>query len=416
MAELLESKGYYDSKGYHDSDVHEKAKNSAQSLERMMLESILKSAMDRKPERLSFETTYSHMNIKEWVRSIFPSYQDWDIIVPATEKTITISEQTISSSSSSKELINLALPVQPESEVSFALSEWPTSGEYRAEVKHWINQNHYIKATDVDDFIDGAACEPLAYFLSKFMAKDMGGSKYNGGNNNDEKYDVQYLFRLYREAKKYMDKFPAGITCRSVLFLDYYLRQEVKSPNFWVHVKESGLENPSFKDFLFGHDLAKINIMKVIESRDRSLRPICIPLYVLCYLFDENELTNDELQMTSVETAQFSLHVVGLVVYNDVVMVADPNGVLRGGSNMEFLSMPLTPLESQPTTCVSCYDRDVKANEAAQAKANAQAALAMVVKARVKKAKAVREEGACDSEGGGKGGEGTCEVVKGHAK
>ena len=57
-----------------------------------------------------------------------------------------------------------------------------------------------------------------------------------------------------------MDKFPAGITCRSVLFLDYYLRQEVKSPNFWVHVKESGLENPSFKDFLFGHDLAKINI------------------------------------------------------------------------------------------------------------------------------------------------------------
>ncbi len=111
-------------------------------------------------------------------------------------------------------------------------------------------------------------------------------------------------------------------------------------------------------------------------------------MYVLCYLFDENELTNDELQKTSVETAQYSLHVVGLVVYNGIVMVADPNGVLRGGSNMEFLSMPLTPLESQPTTCVSRYDRDVKANEAAQAKANAQAALAMVVKARVKKAKA----------------------------
>ena len=87
-----------------------------------LLESILKSTMDRKPERLSFETTYSHMNIKEWVRSIFPSYQDWDIIVPATEKTITISEQTISSSSSSKELINLALPVQPESEVSLRLN------------------------------------------------------------------------------------------------------------------------------------------------------------------------------------------------------------------------------------------------------------------------------------------------------
>ena len=52
--------------------------------------------------------------------------------------------------------------------------------------------------------------------------------------------------------------------------------------------------------------------------------------------------------------------------------------------------MPLTKLESQPTTCVSRYDRDVKANEAAQTKANAQAALAMVVKAQVKEAKAAK--------------------------
>ncbi len=135
MAEHLESKEY------SDIDVHEKAKKAAQILERKMLESILKSAMDRKPERLSC-------------------------------------------SSSSKELIDLALPVQPESEISCALSEWPTSGEYRNDVKHWIYRNHKITTTDADDFIDGA-CEPLAYFLSKFMAKDMRSNKYNGGNNND---------------------------------------------------------------------------------------------------------------------------------------------------------------------------------------------------------------------------------------
>ncbi len=131
------------------------------------------------------------MNIKEWLRSIFPSYQEWDIIVPATEKTIPIAENKCSSSSSSKELINLALPVQPESEIP------------------------------CDD-------EPLAYFLSKFMAKDIGRYMHEGGKNNGKGYDVQYLLRLYREAKTYMDKFPPG--------------QDVKSPTFWEHVKDSELE------------------------------------------------------------------------------------------------------------------------------------------------------------------------------
>ena len=321
-----------------------------------LLESILKSAMDRRPERLSFETTYSHMNIKEWLRSIFPNAATLNIIVPETEKTIPITEKTCSSSSSSKELNNLALPVQPESEI-------PCDNE------------------------------PLSYFLSKFIAKDLGVSKFDGGNNYGKGYDVQYLLRLYRVAKTYMDKFPPGLTCRCLLKLNEYLWQEVKSPNFWEHVKDSHLENPSFKDFLFGHGLAKINIMKVIESRAGQRQPICIPLYVLCYLFDENELTNDELQRTSVETAQYSLHVVGLVVYWGVVMVADPNGVLRGGSNMEFLSMPLTKLDTPPTTCVSRYDRDVQiqANEQIQEKAN-EASQSKVKKAQAQ-AKLLRIKG-----------------------
>ena len=320
-----------------------------------LLEDILKSAMDRKPQRLSFETTYSHINIKEWLRSIFPNTAQWNIIVPEIEEeTIPIAENNCSSSSSSKELINLALPVQPESKIP------------------------------CDD-------EPLAYFLSKFIAKDISRPRYEGGKNNYEGFNVQYLLRLYREAKTYMDQFPPG--------------QDVKSPTFWEHVKDTDLENPSFKDFLFGHDTAKINIMKVVESW-KIRQAICIPLYVLCYLFDENELTNDELQRTSVETAQYSLHVVGLVVYGGVVMVADPNGVLRGGSNMEFLSMPLTKLESKPTTCVSRYDRDVQvqANEQMQKKTNEAAQSKVQVKKAKKQAKLlkIKGEGKGEVEGEGK--------------
>jgi hypothetical protein len=97
-------------------------------------------------------------------------------------------------------------------------------------------------------------------------------------------------------------------------------------------------------------------------------------LYVLCYLFDTDELTNIQLKNTSEETAQYSLHVVGLVIDSAArtVIVADPNGALQVGSNMEFLSMPLTKLEIKATTCVSRYDREVqkKANEQVQEKAN----------------------------------------------
>jgi hypothetical protein len=52
------------------------------------------------------------------------------------------------------------------------------------------------------------------------------------------------------------------------------------------------------------------------------------------------------------------LHVVGLVInpLNKTIIIADPNGALIGGSNMEFISMPLSKLRSKPTTCVSSYD------------------------------------------------------------
>ena len=81
---------------------------------------------------------------------------------------------------------------------------------------------------------------------------------------------------------------------------------------------------------------------------------------VLCYIFDNNELTTSELKDVKEETAQYSLHAVGLVINSAMktIIVADPNGGLKGGFNMEFLSMPLTKLKSKATTKVSRYDRD----------------------------------------------------------
>jgi hypothetical protein len=40
-----------------------------------------------------------------------------------------------------------------------------------------------------------------------------------------------------------------------------------------------------------------------------------------------------------------------------LLFVADPNGGLIPGSNMEFLEMPLQKLQRKPTTKISCYDQ-----------------------------------------------------------
>ena len=128
------------------------------------------------------------------------------------------------------------------------------------------------------------ACEPLAYFLSKFMGKDMWGDIDFGCNNKGEDYNVDYLLRLYREAKIYMDKFPPGLTCSSLLSLNNYLRQDVKSPNFWEHVKDSDLENPSFKDFFFRTRPCKnqyYESSRVLEKKTSNMHSVvCIVLSV----------------------------------------------------------------------------------------------------------------------------------------
>ncbi len=52
-----------------------------------------------------------------------------------------------------------------------------------------------------------------------------------------------------------------------------------------------------------------------------------LPLYILCYVFDSNELSMKDMQNATEETAQYSLHVVGLVMHRRqrISIVADPN-------------------------------------------------------------------------------------------
>ena len=97
-----------------------------------------------------------------------------------------------------------------------------------------------------------------------------------------------------------------------------------------------------------------------------------MPLYVLNYLFDKDELDDADMTNSSLETAQYSCHVVGLIFdrKHRRIVVADPNGALIPGYNMEFLKVPLTESSSLPSTKVSSFDLEVIARRSRKKRKN----------------------------------------------
>ena len=280
------------------------------------LDKLLKDAVNRKPKRLSFDTTYSHGNIYDWLKTILT---DWTIIIPSNSCS------------------------------EFALSNWPATGLTRNGVKQWLEEKNHQKP---DDLIDGA-CEPLAYYLSSSISQ----LNLSSIIELSEDKESRCLTSIYEQVKKGLDQLEPRLAAEKIF--GNYIKQEVQSPQFW----HESFGN-SYKNFLFGHPLAEKRLLEMVTSGDNTK---VIPLYVLCYLFDTNELTNAELKNIKEESAQYSLHAVGLVInsLNKTVIIADPNGALIGGSNMEFLRMPLTKLHSKPTTTttLSCFDRIMERNQ-----------------------------------------------------
>ena len=273
----------------------------------MNIESLLEIAIKRKPKRLGFESTYTHDNLYNWLKTILPS---WEIIIPK-----------ISCSSSIQSCA--------------ALSDWPATSIIRDEVKHWLEEKNVV---NVDDFLDGA-CEPLAFYLSSKIKKFI------------EDGNFKSIDSCYQNIKSDFDSLKPTVAAEMVF--GNYIKNEHKSPLFWGQEVIG-----SYMDYLFGNEVTKERILEKAYFPGINL----LPLYILNYIFDNDELSTRELKTHSAETAQYSLHVVGLVFdfSRKRVIIADANGALIPGSNMEFLSMPLKTRKAKESTKVSRFDLDCR--------------------------------------------------------
>ena len=102
---------------------------------------------------------------------------------------------------------------------------------------------------------------------------------------------------------------------------------------------------------------------------------LAVPLYVVNYIWDGSELSEEELARKDLETAQYSTHCIGLVFDGPgtSLLLADPNGPLMRGGSMEFVSLPprALPPGIDPSTSLSRWDRK-QADDAAVAAAAAK--------------------------------------------
>ena len=118
--------------------------------------------------------------------------------------------------------------------------------------------------------------------------------------------------------------------------------------------------------FVAGSPEAAARIRAAAAADEGGL--VALPLYVVNYIFDMDELGAADMDLRGIETAQYSLHAVGLLLNRGTkhAYLCDPNGSLLRGGSMEFVAVPLRGSGRRPTTARSQSDVDDAALEAGQ--------------------------------------------------
>jgi hypothetical protein len=291
---------------------------------------LLAMALDSTRRQLTLETTYTHDAVVAFVAGALPG---WEVHGPGIMR-------------------------------ERALSQWPACA---GPVATWLTDQGYKEDPHV--LIDGS-CVPLAVLASKHACDLL----VAGTCPNEEVPD-----ELHATARQQLSVSP---NAAEIVYGGMKRNEWLKGPRLWA----IGSSPDTFlADFMHGTKEASANLTREAgalmdrNSKSTEIRFAIIPLFLPTYIFDADELDLDleeknEIEETSgtvgeeneteeknePETAQYSCHCLGVVLdaHTRVVVLADPNGGLVPGYNMEFVCMPPRVRRAKPSTCKSRWDLD----------------------------------------------------------
>jgi hypothetical protein len=288
---------------------------------------LLRLALQRERKKLNLVTVYSHDEIKRDVqhainKNINGGNLKWSVQSPPSKS-------------------------DPDPD---ALSSWWPPEEQAKRITTWMKTNGCL---DPEDVINGA-CEPLAIYASR-IASDMLIKQTTRPDKINSK-------SIHEAAAAALMKKKGNEDAQAV-FGELAQRNWKKGPELWGLTKGSLLEN-----YLYGTDEAKGKVHSAAKAATQDKSTITIPLYILTYIFDEDELNPEDMKCKGpkFESAQYSVHVVGLVFHGptQTVLIVDPNGGLLQGGNIEFVAIPPKPRGGPASTCLSQFNLDQKQNQA----------------------------------------------------
>ena len=275
---------------------------------------IFEQALQRRRKKVSVTTVYTFTEIQEYLRQKLP--KGWTVEVPS--------------------------PLAEKSLSHYFPDGMPDPKAARDVITGYLQEKG---CNEPGDLLDGA-CEPLA-----LLSRDHALRLIAEGVAPDVIPN-----RLHDTSVRSLDA--EGFRESAALVFARLARNKwVKGPSLWDLPASFG-KKLQLKDFLYGTSTLDKHLQMLVHGEHPCA---CIPMYILAYVFDADELSPADMLVTDFESGQYSVHVVGLVVDREskALIIADPNGGLVPGSCMEFVSMPPSPRQAPPSTCISRYDLDV---------------------------------------------------------
>ena len=224
-------------------------------------------------------------------------------------------------------------------------ASWPCD-DHVNNVEKWLSDNG---CKDPANLLAGA-CEPLALFLSREAEKLLLAGVEPAGQIPDLAHK-EALTTLAHDVDAPQSVFGGGFTGGFVH----------GHATWTMDVWGSKYGDRPLASYMYGGEGVQARIMEYAAELGRGDQHVgTMPLYVINYIWDGDELSTKDMLNTADETAMYSIHVVGLVLdaKNKTVVIADPNGGLLPGGNMELLAVPPRMRNTGPSTALSQFDID----------------------------------------------------------